>query len=73
MKKWFEDAWWSWKCCIHSRFVDYNDNIDRCCFFEELNYGWYKMESDYTMSQPGFDPYNLRGRDVYYSYVMSKK
>lgn len=43
MKQWFEDAWWSWKCCIHSRFVDYNDNIDRCCFFEELNFGWYQM------------------------------
>jgi hypothetical protein len=70
MKQWFEDAWWSWGCCIHSRFVDYNDNIDRCCFFEELNYGWYKMESDYRMSDPKFDPYNMRGRDVYYSYVM---
>ncbi len=72
MKKWFEDAWWSWGCCIHSRFFDYNDNIDRCAFFEELSYGWYQMESDYRMSQPGFDPWNLRGRDVYYSYVMKK-
>lgn len=43
MKQWFEDAWWSWGCCIHSRFVDYNDNIDRCAFFEELNYGWCQM------------------------------
>jgi hypothetical protein len=25
------------------------------------------------MSQPGFDPYNLSGRDSYYTYVMSKK
>ena len=73
MKQWFEDAWWSWGCCIHSRFVDYNDNIDRCAFFEELNYGWYQMESDYTMSQPNFDPYNMGGRDSYYTYVMSKK
>jgi hypothetical protein len=73
MKQWFEDAWWSWGCCIHSRFVDYNDNIDRCCFFEELNFGYYQMESDYRMSQPNFDPYNLRGRDVYYSYVMKTK
>jgi len=31
------------------------------------------MESDYRMSQPGFDPWNLRGRDVYYSYVMKNK
>jgi hypothetical protein len=73
MKQWIEDAWWSWGCCIHSRFVDYNDNIDRCCFFEELNYGWYKMESDYTMSQPNFDPYNLSGRDPYYTYMMRNK
>ena len=73
MKQWFEDAWWSWGCCIHSRFVDYNDNIDRCAFFEELNYGWCQMESDYRMSQPNFDPYNLSGRDPYYSYVMTKK
>jgi hypothetical protein len=49
------------------------DNIDRCAFFEELNYGWVQMESEYRMSQPGFDPYNLSGRDSYYSYVMSKK
>ena len=38
---WIEDAWWSWGNCIHFRFVDYNDNIDRCAFFEELNKGWY--------------------------------
>ena len=44
MKKWFEDAWWSWGNCISFRFVDYNDNIDRCAFFEELNYGWCQME-----------------------------
>ena len=73
MKNWFEDAWWSWGCCIHSRFVEYNDNIDRCAFFEELNYGWVQMESEYRMSQPNFDPYNLSGRDSYYSYVMSNK
>jgi hypothetical protein len=42
MKQWFEDAWWSWKCCIHSRF-DYNDNIDRLAFFCEISYGWYQM------------------------------
>ena len=73
MKKWFEDAWWSWKCCIHSRFVDYNDNIDVAAFWEELNFGWCQMESEYRMSDPKFDPYNMGGRDSYYSYVMSKK
>ena len=73
MKKWFEDAWWSWGNCISFRFVDYNDNIDRCAFFEELNYGWSQMRYEYLMSQPSFDPYNLSGRDPYYSYMMSNK
>jgi hypothetical protein len=73
MKKWFEDAWWSWGNCISFRFVDYNDNIDRCAFFEELNYGWSQMLDEYLMSQPNFDPYNLSGRDPYYSYMMRKK
>jgi hypothetical protein len=49
------------------------DNIDRCAFFEELSAGWIEMEDEYIMSQPGFDPYNLSGRDSYYTYVMSKK
>ena len=31
------------------------------------------MESEYRMSDPKFDPYNMGGRDSYYSYVMSKK
>jgi hypothetical protein len=53
--------------------LDYNDNIDRCAFFDELNWGYNQMMDDYIMSQEGFDPYNLSGRDPYYSYVMSKK
>jgi hypothetical protein len=40
---WFENCWWNWGNCINFRFVHYNDNIDRCAFFEELNYGWYQM------------------------------
>ena len=40
--KWVEDAWWSWGNCIHFR-LDYNDRIDYCAFFEELNFGWYQM------------------------------
>ena len=42
-------------------------------FWETINIGWLNMEGEYRMSQPGFDPYNLRGRDSYYSYVMSNK
>jgi len=70
--EWVKDTYWSWRNCIGFR-LDYNDNIDRCAFFEELNYGWVQMQDEYIMSQPNFDPYNLSGRDSYYSYVMSKK
>ena len=73
MKTWIEDTLWSWRNCIHFRFVNYNDNIDRCAFFEELNLGWIQMQDEYIMSQPNFDPYNLSGRDPYYSYMMRKK
>ena len=73
MKQWVENALWSWRNCIDYRVVYYDDRIAYRAFFEELNYGWYKMESDYTMSQPGFDPYNLLGRDPYYREVMKRK
>ena len=42
-------------------------------FWEAINWGYIQMESEYRMSQPNYDPYNLRGRDSYYSYVMSNK
>jgi len=48
------------------------DNIDRLAFFEELSAGYIEMQDEYMMNQPNFDPYNLSGRDPYYSYVMSK-
>jgi hypothetical protein len=47
------------------------DNIDRCSFFYELNIGWYDMYGDPELDSR--DPYNLSGRDTYYSYVMKKK
>jgi hypothetical protein len=43
MWNWIENSWWSWDNCINFRFVEYNDNMDRCAFFEELNNGWYQM------------------------------
>jgi hypothetical protein len=43
MKEWIDNSWWNWANAINYRFVQYNDNIDRCAFFEELNYGWYQM------------------------------
>jgi hypothetical protein len=72
MKKWFEDAWWSWGNSIYFR-LQLEDNVDRLAFFEELSNGYIQMQNEYLMSQPNFDPYNLSGRDVYYSYVMKNK
>jgi hypothetical protein len=40
--RWIEDAWWSWGNCVSFRFDKYEDNIDRCAFFEEINCGWYQ-------------------------------
>jgi hypothetical protein len=48
------------------------DNIDRLAFFEELSAGYIEMQDEYMMNQPDFDPWNLSGRDSYYSYVMSQ-
>jgi hypothetical protein len=38
----FLDGFGSIEVAIYFRF-DYNDNLDRCAFFEELNWGWYEM------------------------------
>lgn len=43
MKLWIEDSLWAVRNCISFRFINYNDNIDRLAFFEELNNGWYHM------------------------------
>ena len=42
LKTWIENAWWSWGNCIHFRFDNYEDNIDRCAFFEEISIGYYQ-------------------------------
>ena len=71
-KEWIEESLWSLKNCIGAR-LNLEDNIDRLAFFEELSIGSVQMEDEYIMSQPNFDPYNLSGRDPYYSYMMRKK
>lgn len=43
MKEWLSDAYWHWRNVFYFRFDNYNDNIDRLAFFEELNCGWYQM------------------------------
>ena len=72
MKQWIENALWSWRNCIDFR-LQLEDNIDRLAFFEELSWGYMQMEDEWIMTRPGFDPYNLSGRDPYYSYMMKKK
>ena len=72
MRQWIDDVYWSWKNCIDSR-LNLEDNIDRLMFFEELSLGYMQMTDEWIMSQPGFDPYNLSGRDPYYTYMMRKK
>ena len=60
LKTWIEDAWWSWGNAIHFRIDRYEDNIDRCAFFYEINIGWYDMyDPDYLDDR---DPWNLLGR-----------
>jgi hypothetical protein len=72
VRQWIDDAYWSWKNCIDAR-LELEDNIDRLMFFEELSSGFMQMRDEWMMSQPGFDPWNLEGRDAYYSYVMNKE
>jgi hypothetical protein len=72
VRQWIDDVYWSWKNCIDAR-LELEDNIDRLMFFEELSSGFMQMRDEWMMSQPGFDPWNLEGRDVYYSYVMNKE
>jgi len=71
MRTWWINTYWSWRNCIEFR-LDLKDNIDRLAFFEELSHGYIQMQDEYIMNQPGFDPYNLSGRDPYYTYKMQK-
>jgi hypothetical protein len=71
MKQWIENALWSWRNCIDFR-LQLEDNIDRLAFFEELSLGYMQMEDEWIMTRPGFDPYNLSGRDPYYSEMLKR-
>ncbi len=69
LKTWIDNSWWSWGNAIHFRLDRYEDNIDRCAFFYEISSGWYEMyDPDYLDDR---DPWNLSGRDPYYTYMMS--
>ncbi len=63
----FLEGFWCIYNAVYFRF-DLEDNIDRCAFFYELNIGWYEMyDPDYL---DDIDPWNLSGRDPYYTYMM---
>ena len=66
LREWINDSYWAWGNAWYFRFHEYNENIDRCAFFEELNLGWLQMYSDFYNE----DLWNLRGRDQYYSLVL---
>ena len=66
MKAWIEDSYWAWRNAWYFRFDSYEDAIDRGAFFEEINLGWLQMYTDIY----DIDPWNLRGRDQYYTLVM---
>ena len=86
LKNWIENAWWPWDNCINFRFVEYNDNIGRCAFFEELNNGWYQMYiypyddmyqptiSEERKNRLGGFPqqYTFYVSEVDYDYIMDK-
>ena len=86
MWNWIENSLWNWRNAISYRFNYYNDNIDRCAFFEELNYGWYQMyiypyDDMYipTISEErenrlgGFpQQYTFYVSEVDYDYIMDK-
>ena len=83
---WFEECWWNWANAISYRFNHYTDNIDRCAFFEELNYGWYQMYiypyddmyipsiSEERKNRLGGFPqqYTFYVSEVDYDYIMDK-
>ena len=56
----FLEGFWCIYNAIHFRLDRYEDNIDRCAFFYEINIGWYEMyDPDYL---DDIDPWNLSGR-----------
>tara|TARA_R110000868_G_scaffold189769_1_gene433310 strand:- start:56 stop:280 length:225 start_codon:yes stop_codon:yes gene_type:complete len=59
----FENFWYCLDNYNDGDFWGYDE------FWEGLSIGWLNMEDDYKM----YDPYNLSGRDSYYSYVMENK
>ena len=50
---------WYWFRLINHSDFRMDDNVRNRDFWLNLNEGWEDMQSEYRMSQPGFDPYNF--------------
>jgi hypothetical protein len=61
----FINIWYCWESYRDGEW-GYGD------FWEGVNIGYTQIQDEYLMSQPGFDPYNLSGRDSFYTYVLSQ-
>ena len=59
----FINIWYCWESYRDDEW-GYED------FWEGINIGYTQMQDEYLMSQPEFDPYNLSGRDRFYTYVL---
>lgn len=46
---------WNFENCFYYRFDTYEDNIDRCAFFYELNSGWYEMYGELEITMEDVD------------------
>lgn len=40
---WAVESWWAWGNGIHFRTDIYEERMDYCAFWEEINSGWYQM------------------------------
>ena len=47
-------------------------NWGNSLFWEEINLGYYQMRDEYLMNNSKVDPFNLSGRDSYYTFMMKK-
>ena len=46
IKNFLSNLIWNFENCFYYRFNIYEDDIDRCAFFCQLNSGWHKMYGD---------------------------
>jgi hypothetical protein len=63
LRDWIDDSYWAWGNAWYFRFDSYEDNLDRCAFFESICIGWIEMYSDPYVEDPC-------ERDQYYSLVL---